>query len=434
MAPGAHVHFTRALCPACGDVLDAQLVERNGDVHMLVECERHGRRASLYYRDAALYRKLLAARNHVACCDTFACARGQPCTQRTTNTLIYIVNVTNNCNMSCDACFSGSEAGMREPYAPAEHLLRALPPADRFEFTPHAVFLGGEPTLHPELPHMIERVVQRGYIPRLASNGLKLADHDYVKTLARAGLEWVFLHFDSVDDAVNRRLRGRPMLDACMRAIDSCRRAGMRVQFGVTVSRQNLGQLRQLLEAAHAAGVFWVSLYTLAEIERTGQAGATHLADAIGALERQTSGQIRAADFVAATRIWSQLFRATGRLNYRQKPTMVSLPIVFDRKRMIPLTRFLSPLGAARNPAALARMLRSAPALLDYENREPSGDTLVVNIQQFQGRSAFDLQEAVHSLMSFVHEGSLIPFDVFNHVQRYSPETLLPAAALLRTA
>lgn len=428
------IHRTTALCPVCDEVLPAELVEREGDVAIEMRCPSHGAASSLYFRDASLYRELLAERNAVACCDEYRCARGEPCTERLRNTMIFIVNVTNNCNMTCEACFSGSVAAARAPYVSADELLAPLPDAAAFDFPPHLVMLGGEPTLHPDLPRIISDAVKRGYIPRLASNGLKLRRERYARALAEAGLRWVFLHFDSFDDALNSRLRGRPMLQACMDAIRTCRKFGMKVQFGVTVSRENIGELKQLLEGAHRAGVFWISLYTLAEIERTGQAGATFLADAINALEQQTSGEVRRSDFVAATRVWSKLFALSGRMNYRQKPTMVSLPVIFDRGRMVPVTRLLRPSGALRNAAALGRLARAVPSLVDYENREPSGDTLVVNIQQFQGRSAFDLSEATHSLMSFVHNGSFVPFDVFNHVHRYGDTPLIPSRNLLRAS
>lgn len=426
----ASIHRTAGLCPSCNEVLPAELVERVGDVFLEMDCPAHGPTSRLYFRDASLYRALLAQRNDVVCCHEYHCARGEPCTKRLhDNTMIFIVNVTNNCNMTCEACFSGSSVSSREPYRPVDELLAPLPDARTFDFPPHLVMLGGEPTLHPELPEMVSRAIRRGYIPRLASNGLRLRSERYARSLAEAGLRWVFMHFDSFDDALNRRLRGRPMLDACLDAIRVCRKFGMRVQFGVTLSRENIGQLKQLLEGAHRAGVFWVSLYTLAEIERTGEVGATFLSDAIDALEQQTGGGVRRSDFVAATRAWSKLFALTGRMNYRQKPTMVSLPVVFDQGRMVPVTRFMRPLGALQNTSALARFGRSIPSLVDYEKREPSGDTLVVNIQQFQGRSAFDLSEATHSLMSFVHDGSFVPFDVFNHVHRYSEQGLITLRA-----
>lgn len=419
------IHGTSALCPSCDTVVDAGIVERGGDVYMELTCPEHGARSTLYYRDAALYRQLMGIRNDLTCCDAYHCAKGLPCDARREKTLIFMVNVTNNCNMTCDACFSGSHVGLKEPYVPAEKLLEPLP--QRSGDDPrHVVFIGGEPTLHPELPQMVAEVTRRGYVPRLASNGLRLRDRKYTRTLAEAGLKWVFLHFDSLDEDRNRHFRGRTMVKECLDSIESCREAGMKVQFGTTVSQENIDELRALLTAAHRAGVFWVSLYPVAEIERMGEGGATFLADTIRAIEEQTAGQVRREDFVNASRVWSRLSKLTGRLNYRQKPTMVSLPLVIDGDRLVPFTRLMNPLKAATNLAALLRFIRSLPSLADYERREPTGHTMVLNIQQFQGRSAFDLEEATHSLMSFVDGPSLYPFDIFNHVHRYPREQLVP--------
>ncbi|MBI4957719.1 MAG: radical SAM protein [Myxococcales bacterium] len=434
MQRARRIHATKALCPSCARVLPAALVERGGDVHLELECPEHGPASRFYFRDARLYRSLHALRNDAPCCDAYDCARGEPCQARRGRSLIYIVNVTNRCNMTCEACFSGSSATLEEPFAPAERLLADLGDARGWPFQPHAVLLGGEPTLHPELPAMVAELTRRGYLVRLASNGLKLRNRAYADRLAAAGLGWVFLHYDSSDDRLNLRVRGRPMRQACLEAIARCRAAGMKVQFGTTLSQENLGELVALVREAHRAGVFWISLYTLAEIERTGAVGATYLADALDAFEQQTRGEVRRADFLAAARLWSTLHRLTGRLNYRQKPTMVSLPVVVSGARLVPVTRFVDPRALLRDPAAAARLLRSLPSLADYERREPSGDTVVLNVQQFQGRSAFDLEEATHSLMSFVHEGSFVPFDVYNHVARYGAERLVPATALLRSA
>jgi uncharacterized radical SAM superfamily Fe-S cluster-containing enzyme len=420
------LHRTQALCPRCTEVLSAEAIDRGGDVYLEMSCPRHGRSSTLYFRDAAFYEALHEAKNPVDCCDTYDCARGQPCAKRASRTMIYMVNVTNNCNMTCDACLSGSEVGLTEPYQSVSRLMDALPDARGLRFMPHVVFFGGEPTMHPELPEMVELAVQRGYVPRLATNGLKLRDERYCRSLVDAGLLWVFLHFDSLDDERNARLRGMPMLRCCLEAIETAQSVGMKVQLGMTVSSENIDELGSVLAFARQHGVFWVSLYPVAEIERHGSFGATFLTDVVEALERQTRGEIAKGDFVAAARLWSRLFRLTGRYNYRQKPTMASLPVIADGKQLVPLTRLVSPTGLLQYSSAALRLARAVPRLLDYEHKPPSRDTLVVNIQQFQGRSAFDLTEAVHTLMSFVHEESFYPFDVYNHIHRWSGDVVRP--------
>lgn len=417
------IHVTRALCPACSEVVRGELVDRGGDVFLEMRCPQHGPSSNLYFRNAELYRRLLASRNDVTCCDEYHCARGEPCSRRRDETMIYLVNVTNNCNMSCATCYAGSHAKLKEPYSSSRELLSALP--ERAGPNRHVVFIGGEPTLHPELPDMVREVTRRGYVARLATNGLNLRHPDYTRQLAEAGLRWVFLHFDSLDEDINKRVRGRSMVDVSREAISACRSAGMKVQFGVTVAPENVGELGRLLEEAQRLGVFWVSLYPVAEIERVGESGSMYLADVLDALQEQTGGRIRSEDFVAASRLWSLLHRATGRLNYRQKPTMVSLPVVLSKEGMVPFTRLLNPLGALRSPRAALAFAKSLPSLADYERKSPTGSTMVINVQQLQGRSAFDLEEAAHSLMSFMDGESFLPFDVYNHAHRYArPEVV----------
>ncbi len=411
------VEHTAAMCGHCSAVLPGRLVGRHGDVFLERTCPEHGHQSDLYYRDLELYRALSSRANQVACCDTYDCVSG-PCTRRVDDTLIYMVNVTNNCNMTCASCLSRSDAKNPAPFASVSELIGHLPEASRLPVAPQVLFFGGEPTLHPELPAMIRDAKARGFVPRLASNGIKLGDPEYLRSLTDAGLDWVFLHFDSNDEELNARIRGRPMVEVCMAAVRECQRAGVRVQFGVTVSSENLHELGQIIETAREAGVFWISLYPLAEIERTAQR-PIFLADVLHALEEQTRGAVRATDFVRASRLFSLLARITRRANYRQKPTMVSLPIIFDRDRLVPVSRLLRPSGFAY-PRAAYRLFRSMRSLVDYQRRAPSGHTMVLSIQQLQGRRAFDIGESRNSHMSYVHQGSYVPFDVYNHVHRYA--------------
>lgn len=63
---------------------------------------------------------------------------------------------------------------------------------------------GGEPTVRDDLPEIVAYAKQAGckYV-QLNSNGLRLAeDEAFVKRLADAGLSFVFMQFDGVDDAV----------------------------------------------------------------------------------------------------------------------------------------------------------------------------------------------------------------------------------------
>ncbi len=54
---------------------------------------------------------------------------------------------------------------------------------------PHVTFTGGEPTLRNDLPQLIEYAEAKGMVSGLLSDGLKLADKDYLHTLLMTGLD-----------------------------------------------------------------------------------------------------------------------------------------------------------------------------------------------------------------------------------------------------
>jgi organic radical activating enzyme len=61
---------------------------------------------------------------------------------------------------------------------------------------PHVVFTGGEPTLRDDLPDLIRKTEQIGIVCGLLTDGLKLADKNYLDTLLTSGLDHIMLLAD----------------------------------------------------------------------------------------------------------------------------------------------------------------------------------------------------------------------------------------------
>jgi MoaA/NifB/PqqE/SkfB family radical SAM enzyme len=94
------------------------------------------------------------------------------------------VKVTLHCNQSCIMCKTDAEVRNVLPDSAAlEKLLPRLA-----EKTECLTLSGGEPTLDPQLPRYLEMAHRAGFrIIEVQSNGVKLADYDYVKRLVDAG-------------------------------------------------------------------------------------------------------------------------------------------------------------------------------------------------------------------------------------------------------
>jgi hypothetical protein len=89
---------------------------------------------------------------------------------------------------------------------------------------------GGEPTLHPQILDLLE-CCRRPEIGRVTmnSNGLVLAeDSDLCKRLADLGV-YVILSFNTFDSAASKRLHGRDVVGAKLKAIENLSRAGARM-------------------------------------------------------------------------------------------------------------------------------------------------------------------------------------------------------------
>ncbi|RME07672.1 MAG: radical SAM protein, partial [Anaerolineae bacterium] len=58
---------------------------------------------------------------------------------------------------------------------------------------PHILFTGGEPTLRDDLPDLIAHAEANGQVTGLLSDGLRLADRDYLNTLLQTGLDHLLM-------------------------------------------------------------------------------------------------------------------------------------------------------------------------------------------------------------------------------------------------
>ena len=83
---------------------------------------------------------------------------------------IYL-EITNICNLDCSFCHKTARAKRRMSEEEFELLLGKIEGRARYLF----FHLMGEPTLHPALPHFIERAKDKGFLPAVTTNGSLLA-------------------------------------------------------------------------------------------------------------------------------------------------------------------------------------------------------------------------------------------------------------------
>ena len=108
------------------------------------------------------------------------------------------------CNLACTYC---NEFDRYSPPVPTSEMLRRIDKLGEFG-TSIITFSGGEPTLHPDLDLLIQRVRQCGAIATIITNGYFLVP-DRIKRLNAAGLDYLQISIDNVlpDDVSKKSLK-----------------------------------------------------------------------------------------------------------------------------------------------------------------------------------------------------------------------------------
>ena len=223
------IRNTFSVCPVCLKKIPAYLTRRSGEkeIWMRKSCPEHGGfRVKIWSGRTAFEHwtqreEPLAPEQAEGCAgDCRNCADGV----HGQDTCCVILEVTKACNMHCSFCFA--HGGETEEQPPYEELCRAIDEIARKGNGPLIQFAGGEPTLRDDLPELVRYAKEAGcQYTQVNTNGIRLAeDEAFVRKLAEAGLDIVFLQFDGTDEAVYRMLRGREMLEIKRKAIRSCGR------------------------------------------------------------------------------------------------------------------------------------------------------------------------------------------------------------------
>ncbi len=228
------------LCPECSCLILGRYFVQETIVWIEKTCPEHGYFRDKVNTDVDLYLRATRA--------GFQDERGvlQPqvtggsacptdcglCNQHHSTSCLAQIDLSNRCNLTCPVCFaSANQAGYltEPPYEVIVELLQTLRnqhpyPATAIQFT------GGEPTLHPDFHRLVRKAIEMGFSHvQIATNGIKIAEREFAEQAAEAGLHTLYLQFDGLDDNDYKRLRGQPLLEIKLRAIENCRATGMKV-------------------------------------------------------------------------------------------------------------------------------------------------------------------------------------------------------------
>ena len=234
---------TRSICPECRVVIDAQVLLRDDGAFMRKRCPEHGWFEGLIYGDARAYveqAKFNKPGQAPARISTES-VNGCPldcglCPEHRQHTCLALIEVNTACNLDCPVCFANAGAGFNLTVPEVEAML------DRFvelEGHPEVVqFSGGEPTIHPDLLEMIAAAQRRDISHvMINTNGLRIADDPAWFAALAALRPLIYLQFDGLTDDTYRTIRGEPLLETKLRALDRLAEADLHVVLVAAIER-----------------------------------------------------------------------------------------------------------------------------------------------------------------------------------------------------
>ncbi len=219
--------LTRSICPVCKRVIDAQVHLKEGRVLMRKRCPEHGWFEALLSSDAEGYVNSLKYNKPgtIPLEFTTDVKDGCPydcglCPEHKQHTCLALIEVNTGCNLACPICFADAGPGYNLTLEQVEFMLDQFV---RTEGDPEVVqFSGGEPTLHPQLFDMIRMARRKGIRHIMVNtNGRRIArDPEWARKLAELN-PMIYLQFDGLEDQTYMALRGEPLLEEKLAALDT---------------------------------------------------------------------------------------------------------------------------------------------------------------------------------------------------------------------
>jgi len=154
------------------------------------------------------------------------------------------LHILTACNLSCKHCYiNKNEHGSGQ--LSKEQLDQWIALFAAPDKRTNMIFLGGEPTMHKELPFAISRAKELGYQVTVDSNGYLF--HDLLEKTSPDELDFLSFSLDGPDAAINDPIRGGGVFEVCTDNIKKAVSKGFNVSLIYTVSKKNISHLERMV-------------------------------------------------------------------------------------------------------------------------------------------------------------------------------------------
>ena len=158
-----------------------------------------------------------------------------------TNVFFHILT---DCNLKCRHCYINKKQHGKNTL-PLETINAWLSVFASKNKEANVIFLGGEPTLHPNLPEAVNKAKSLGYSSiTIDTNGYLF--HDILSRVSPDVIDYFSFSLDGTTRETNDMIRGKGSFDTCIQGIKNAVLKGFSTSLIYTVSTKNIHELDKI--------------------------------------------------------------------------------------------------------------------------------------------------------------------------------------------
>lgn len=169
-------------------------------------------------------------------------------------------NITSRCNLSCPQCYISAGAPSENELSTDE--AKALMDDLASMRVPLLMFTGGEPLLRPDLWKLVGHAQELGIKSAVSTNGTMLTDAVAAR-MKQAGVEYVGVSLDGARQRTHDSIRGEGSYAKAISGLEACVRVGLKSGIRITATKDNYGEIPELLDLTAELKVPRFCLYWL---------------------------------------------------------------------------------------------------------------------------------------------------------------------------
>lgn len=444
-----YYEYTNSLCNECLKVIPTKIVFKDNKVYLLKHCSEHGEQLELLEHDIEYFKHkrdfdkagtVTKTQTEVKHGCPYDCGL---CPNHDQHSCINLIEVTDKCNMCCNTCYASSGKGKDKDLKTIKKMIDFAADAEGGRGEVIQVS-GGEPTLHKDIIEIIEYAREKFQYVMLNTNGIRIAeDLDFVKELSKfKGRFEIYLQFDSFDDVIYTKIRGRSLKKIKEQAINNLKEYNIPITLVMTLERdlndKEIGKV--ITYGIETSNIRGVNIQPVAYFGRKNgnidRKNRVTLTDTIRLIEEQTKKMIVKEDFVPLP---CNVERVSLTYLYKTKNGFLPITRTNNIKKLLPyinntftfkiedaLTNGRDIIfGSCCNPLIFLKEFKKfVPKDFmswDIEERSEyvSNNTFRITITSFLDRYNFDIKSMQKECAHIVTEDlKRIPFSSYNIIYR----------------